>query len=480
MKQIGIVDTTLRDAHQCLWATRMTTSMMLPIAEEIDRAGYEQVDLMGAIQFDVAVRYLKEDPWERVRQVRQRIQMTPLRTLIRSRNLLSFDMVPDDIIELWVERLVANGFRVVGAFDGLNDVDNMLVSLRAAKSLGVNTFGALSYSLSPVHTDELYITTARRLIEEGHVDSIMLKDAGGLLTPDRIRSLIPKLKKVIGAVPLEIHSHCMTGLAPLVYLEAVSLGADVVHTSVAPLANGPAQPSTQRFCRNLSTMSGYGTRVNSHTVERIGEYYRRVAEEQDLPVGEQAEYDSFHYQHQLPGGMISNFKFQLHQAGMSQKLDAVLEECARVREELAWPIMITPFAQLVGTQAMLNVLTGDRYSRVPDEVKKYALGYYGSLLADIPGDVLDKIVEHGSTDIALTPSTPEPAVTQLRKTYPTTSDDERLLRFMFSGNQVDEMLDANARGLNASSLSHVLEVLMQEANGAAVTYSFGEITVRLN
>jgi oxaloacetate decarboxylase alpha subunit len=251
MKEIGIIDTTLRDAHQCLWATRMTTAHMLPVAERMDRAGFAQIDLAGTIQFDVCVRYLKEDPWERVRLIRERVKNTPLRALVRSKNIVAFDVLPDDIIELWVERLVANGFRVVGAFDGLNDVDNMLTTIRVAKRLGVYTFGALSYSVSPVHTDELYVRTVKDLVKRGKVDAIMLKDAGGLLTVDRIRTLVPAIKKVIGDIPLEIHSHCLTGLAPLVYLEAVKLGADQLHTSIAPLANGPAQPATQTMSRNL-------------------------------------------------------------------------------------------------------------------------------------------------------------------------------------------------------------------------------------
>jgi oxaloacetate decarboxylase alpha subunit len=190
---------------------------MLPIAGHMDRAGFQRIDLAGTIQFDVSIRYLKENPWERIRLMRQRVTQTPLSSFTRSKNLISFDVVADDIVALWVERLVANGFREVGSFDGLNDVDNMLVTIDAARSLGVKTFGALSYCLSPVHTDELYVRTARELVTRGKVDAMWLKDAGGLLTVDRILALVPALKKVIGSIPLELHSHCMTGLAPLVY-----------------------------------------------------------------------------------------------------------------------------------------------------------------------------------------------------------------------------------------------------------------------
>jgi oxaloacetate decarboxylase alpha subunit len=438
MKSLGIIDTTLRDAHQSLWATRMTTAHMLPVAATLDRAGFDQIDLAGTIQFDVAVRYLREDPWERVRMVRELVRDTPLRSLVRSRNLVAFDVLPDDIIELWVERLVANGFRVVGTFDGLNDIDNIVASTRVAHRLGVKTFGALSYSVSPVHTDEVYVRTAQKLIASGTIDSIMLKDAGGLLTVDRIRTLVPAIKAVIGSVPLEIHSHCLTGLAPLVYLEAAALGADQLHCSTAPLANGAAQPATQSVVRNLR-LDGFSTRVDLDALREVSEHFQRVAESENKPVGKVLEYDAFHYRHQIPGGMLSNFRSQLEHAGLSHKFDELLEEVARVREELGYPIMITPFAQLVGTQAVLNVVHGDRYRVVPDEIKKYALGYYGRLMAPVDPEVLDRIVMNGSSRIGLTPVPPEPAVAALRRKYPSASDDERLLRYMLPGNHVDQM-----------------------------------------
>jgi len=443
MREIPVVDTTLRDAHQCLWATRMTTAHMLPIAERMDKMGFQRIDLAGTIQFDVCIRYLKENPWERVRLMRERITQTPLSSFTRSKNIVSFDVVPDDVVALWVERLVANGFREVGSFDGLNDVDNMLATTDVARSLGVKTFGALSYSLSPVHTDELYVRTAADLVKRGKVDAIWLKDAGGLLTVDRIRTLVPAVKKAIGRIPLELHSHCITGLAPLVYLEGVKAGADRIHTSIAPLANGSAQPSTQSMARNLRSLN-YRVVLDDALIEEVGDHFSRIAEQEGMPVGTPQEYDEFHYEHQIPGGMMSNFRSQLAQAGLSHLFQKLLEECARVRNELGYPIMITPFAQLVGTQAVLNVVQGERYKTVPDEIKKYALGYYGKLLAPVAPDVLDRIVANGSPKIALKPQAPAPSVAKLRKQYPNISDDERVLRFMFAGTQVDEMLAAGA------------------------------------
>lgn len=440
-REIRVIDTTLRDAHQCLWATRMRTAHMLPVLKKFDRIDYQSVDLMGTIQFDVATRFLKEDPWERVRLAHQGAPNTKFRSLIRSKNIVSFDFLPDDIVDLWVERLHANGFRVIGSFDGLNDTDNIVPGLKRAKKLGAYTFGALSYCDSPVHTDALFCRTAQALIRDADVDSIMIKDAGGLLTMDRIRTLVPALKKVIGKRPLELHSHCLTGLAPLVYLEGAKLGCDHLHLSIAPLANGAAQPAVQSVARNLRGM-GYRVNVDDALIDEIGEHFRAVALREGKPLGQPVAYDAFHYEHQIPGGMLSNFREQLAAAGLSHKFNELLEECARVRRELAWPIMITPYAQFVGTQAVLNVVHGERYRVVPNEVKKYVLGYYGKLLAKVDGEAMDRIVANGSPQIALKPRPLAPAVAALRKQYPGAGDDELLLRCQLPGAFVDAMLAA--------------------------------------
>lgn len=440
-RKIEVVDQTLRDAHQCLWATRMTTAHMLPVAELMDRIGFQRIEVIAAIQFDVCVRFLKENPWERVRLMRKRVTRTRLSSFLRSKNIISFDFVPDDIVALWVERLIANGVDEIGAFDGLNDVDNMLASLGVARRLGVPTVGALSYSLSPVHTDELYVKTAKELVDRGGVGAIWLKDAGGLLTVDRIRTLVPAIKNVIGYRRLELHSHCLTGVAPLVYLEGVKAGADCIHTSIAPLANGAAQPSIQSMAKNLRTL-GYRIDVDDSVIDQVGEHFRRIAEQEGKPIGQILEYDAFHYEHQIPGGMLSNFQVQLAELGLSHKFKELLEECARVRKELGYPIMITPFAQFVGIQAVLNIIHGERYRHVPDEVKKYALGYYGKLLAPVDPDVLDRIVANGSARIALRPQPLKPGLAVLREQYPSASDDELALRSMYAGRQVDEMLAA--------------------------------------
>lgn len=446
-REIQIIDTTLRDAHQSLWATRMRTDHILSMLDDFDQGGFAEVDLMAPIQFDVSVRYLKENPWERVRLAHENAPNTKFRALIRSKNLASFDFLPDDVIKAWVERLYANGFRVIGSFDGLNDMDNIADGLRYAKELGATTFGALAFSESPVHTDELYVRKAKELIEKTDVDSIMLKDAAGLLTPDRIRTLVPALKEVIGDRRLELHSHCLTALAPLVYLEAVELGCDALHTSTAPLANGAGQPSTQRIVRDLRAL-GYTVNIDDDRLEAISGRIKEIAEEEDKPLGEPVEYDGLHFMHQLPGGMLSNFRAQLDTAGLSDRFDELLYEVARVREELAFPIMITPFAQFVGTQAVMNVMSGKRYRMVPNEVKKYALGYYGKLLAPIALDVLELILENGASDIPNEPPEVKPLLPHLREQHPDEDIDLLLLRAQFAGSQVDDMKQAVAEGGN--------------------------------
>lgn len=447
-REIKIIETSLRDGHQSLWATRMRTDHISLVMPDYNLAGFEQTDLVAPIQFDVAVRYLKEDPWERVRLAHLLSPDTKLRALIRSRNIAAFDFLPDDVIMAWVERLYANGFRVIGSFDGLNDMDNIVPGLIRAKELGASTFGAVSFSESPVHTDELFIAKARELIEKADVDAIMLKDAAGLLTPDRIRTLVPALKEVVGDRILEVHTHSLTGLAPLVCLEAVEAGADAIHTSIWPLATGNAQPSTQNLVRDLRAL-GYTVNVDLDRVDKISKQLVAIAETEGKPVGAPVEYNGLHYMHQIPGGMLANFHSQLATAGLSDRYDDLLVEVARVRNELAYPIMITPFAQFVGVQAVMNVITGDRYSVVPNEIKKYALGYFGKLLAEIDPEVLKKIIANGSSTIALEPpSVIPPMLPGLQSQHPGEDIDTLLLRAMFAGSQVDEMKRTVAAGGN--------------------------------
>lgn len=459
MSRLRIVDTTLRDGHQCLWATRMSTAMMLPVAETLDRIGFDAVEVMGAVHFDACVRYLKEDPWARLRALRERITKTPLQSLIRSKCVLGFELQPDDIARLWVERLFANGTRRFILFDGLHDLDNLMVSGRHAKKLGAQTTGWLIFSDSPVHTDELYAQKAREFLDRIKVDALLIEDTGGILTPERVRTLVPAIKKEIGTVPLGLHVHNLVGLAQRTYIEAARLGVDELYTCIAPIADGNAPPAIQTTARNLRYL-GYEVAVDDELVGKTSGHFEAVAQIAGKPVGKPQDFDAANFGHQIPGGVLSNLIAQLEIAGLPDRIDAVLDECVRVREELGWPIMVTPFSQLVGVQATLNVIGRERYGRVPHEVKKYALGYYGKLLAPVDADVLDRIVENASQDIPLEPVPPEPAVKRLRPRYP--NEDELLLRHSFPGNLVDEMYAAPPDENDYSLIEDPLHYLVNE------------------
>ncbi len=436
MSEINFVDVSLRDGHQSLWATRMTTAMMLPIASLMDGAGFKVVELMGTVHFDACVRYLREDPWERIRIMVKAMPKTPLAGAVRSKSLISFDLVPDSVIALWIKRMAANGLRRVIVYDALHDWRNITKSVRIAKAEGLEVQTPLVFSLSPVHTDEYYAGKAAELAKL-NVDSVYIKDSIGLLTPDRVKTLVPAVQQNLGGLPLEIHSHCTTGLASLCYLEAIKLGITTVHTAVSPLANGPSLPSAENIIMNTRRL-GHTPNIDEKAVEVISRHFRYVAKRENKPLGEPVEYDAFQYEHQLPGGMITNFKFMLSQRGMEHQLDQVLEETALVRKELGYPVMITPFSQIVATQAALNVVLGERYKEVPDEVIKYVLEFYGKPPTPVDQNVLDKITSSPRAKEFLDWEPPQPSIRELRRELGAKlSDDELVLRALFPEEHVN-------------------------------------------
>jgi oxaloacetate decarboxylase (Na+ extruding) subunit alpha len=443
MKQINFVDTTLRDGHQSLWATRMKTAHMMPIASILDDAGFYAVDLMGTVQFDACLRYLHENPWERIRLLAKAMPKTPLSGLIRSKSLTSFNIVGDAVIELWIQRCAANGIRRLMIFDALHDWSNLENSVRIARKEGIEVVVPLVYSLSPVHTDSFYAKKAKAMVQRLQPDRVMVKDSIGLLTVDRTRTLVPAIKKIIGDIPLEVHSHCTTGLAPLVCLESVGLGVGTVHTCFSPLANGPSHPSIESMSRNLKRM-GYSPQVDEQAVGQISAHFRYVAKREGRPLGSPVEYDVFQYSHQVPGGMISNLQFMLDQRNMGHRLEEVLEEISIIREEWGYPVMITPFSQLVGTQAALNVLMGERYKATTDEALRYVLGHYGKTPAPVDPKVLDKMLNLPEAKKFKNWQQPQPTIAELRKEIgmPNISDDELLLRVLFAEEHVNATLAA--------------------------------------
>jgi len=434
MRKIGFIDTTLRDAHQCLWSTRMTTAMMLPIAENLDRAGFEAIDLVGGAVFDVCVRFLREDPWERMRVMSEVVTRTPLIVMTRGQSLFTFELFSDDVVALTAERMAANGIRYTTPYDALNDIRNIHVSVKAAKNAGLYVAAGVVYTVSPVHTDDYYVRKTREIVALG-VDAVYLKDPSGLLKPERAATLIPRLREAVGSMQLQLHTHCLTGLGPLSALEAIERGVDVVHSATSVLAHGASQPPTEWLVENARRL-GYDVPFDLEQLAPVRDHLRYVAAREDKPLGAVAEYDPFHYEHQVPGGMISNLRSQLKAMGIENRLDEILAEAAAVRKDLGYPIMVSPFAQYVATQATLNVIGGERYKTVPDEVRRYVLGYYGELAAPVEPNLYDRIVA-GERVVSERPGDLlAPMLERVRRERgPFDSDDDLLLAVFYGEDQ---------------------------------------------
>ena len=419
----------------------MTTAMMLPVAKDLDRAGFEAIDLEGGAVFDVCVRFLREDPWERMRIMSEAITRTPLIIMTRGQSLFTFELFPDDVVALTAQRIAANGIRYHTPYDALNDVRNLIVPVRAAKDAGLYVAAGVVYTISPVHTDEYYARKAREIVALG-VDALYLKDPSGLLTPERVRTLVPALREAIGAMPLQLHTHCLTGVGPFAALEAIRCGVDVVHTATSVLANGASQPPTEWVTENARRM-GFEVDIDLDALRPVREHFRAVAEHEGKPLGAVAPYDPFHYEHHVAGGMISNLRSQLREMGMEEKLDAILEEMASVRRDLGYPIIVSPFAQFVATQATLNVVGGERYKTIPDEVRRYILGYYGELAAPVEPNLYDKVASNARVVSERPGELIPPVLDRIRSERgPFTSDDDLLLAVFYNQTQYDALKTA--------------------------------------
>ncbi|MXX90288.1 MAG: pyruvate carboxylase subunit B [Boseongicola sp. SB0677_bin_26] len=444
-KDVRFIDVTLRDAHQCLWATRMTTAMMKDVAPFLDRAGFEAIDLVGGAVFDVCVRFLREDPWERMRILNTWITETPLIIHTRGQSLFTFEFFSDDVVELAAERFAANGMRYHTPYDPINDIRNLRIPIEAARRLGIHTVPGLVYTLSPVHTDEYYALKARELVKIG-VDGVFIKDPSGLLTPDRAISLVPAIKSAIGDLPLQLHSHCLSGLAPYTALLAVEHGVDVLHTATSTLANGASHPPTERVVENCRRR-GHAAALDLDAVREVADRLDYIAKVEGKPVGEVLEYDEFHFHHQVAGGMISNLKVQLETVGLSDRIEEILEEAGRVRAELGYPIVVSPFAQYIVTQAVLNVMAMDqgreRYDSVPDEVRLYARGGYGEIAGKIDPDLYDRLCGGKEPITERAGALVPPSLDRIRKTRgPFDTDDDLLLAAFYDDAQYSALKDA--------------------------------------
>lgn len=389
--KVKITETVLRDAHQSLMATRMTTEEMLPIAEKLDKVGYHSLEVWGGATFDACLRFLNEDPWERLRELKKRIKNTPLQMLLRGQNLVGYRHYPDDIVEKFIEKAVANGIDIIRIFDALNDVRNLEVAIKATKRVGAHAQGTLVYTISPVHTIDHYIRVAKELVELG-VDSICIKDMSGILSPCIAYELVKRLKETVN-VPIQLHSHYTSGMASMTYLKAIEAGVDAIDTAISPLALGTSQPATETMVAALKGTQ-YDTGLDLELLSEIASYFKEVKQNhyKEIEFSMVMGVDTDVLVYQVPGGMLSNLIAQLKEQKALDKYREVLEEIPKVREDLGYPPLVTPMSQIVGTQAVLNVITGERYKMVPKEVKEYVKGLYGRPPAPISEEVKRKIM----------------------------------------------------------------------------------------
>lgn len=391
-KPVEITETILRDAHQSLIATRMTTEQMLPIVDKMDKVGYHSVECWGGATFDASLRFLKEDPWERLRKIRKEVKNTKLQMLFRGQNILGYRHYADDVVEYFVQKSIANGIDIIRIFDALNDMRNLETAVRASRKEGGHAQVAISYTLSEVHTLEYYIELAKR-IEDMGAHSICIKDMAGLLVPYEAERLVKALKSHTN-LPIQLHTHYTSGVASMTYLKAVEAGCDIIDTAMSPLAMGTSQPATEVL---VETFKGtpYDTGINQEILSEITEYFRPMREEalaSGLMNTKVLSVDINTLRYQVPGGMLSNLVSQLKGQNAEDKYYDVLKEIPRVRADFGYVPLVTPSSQIVGTQAVLNVLAGERYKMVSKESKDIVRGKYGSTPVPIKEEIVKKII----------------------------------------------------------------------------------------
>ncbi len=392
MAKVGITETILRDAHQSLIATRMTTEEMLPAIALLDKAGYHSLEAWGGATFDACLRFLNEDPWERLRKIRKEAKNTKLQMLFRGQNILGYRHYADDVVEYFVQKSIANGIDIIRIFDALNDVRNLQTAISATKKEGGHVQAAISYTISPVHNNEFFVKLAKEY-EDCGADSICIKDMAGLLTPYNAYDLVKAIKSEV-KIPVQLHTHYTSGVASMTYLKAIEAGVDVVDCALSPLAMGTSQPPTEPL---VATLKGteYDTGIDLDLLTEISEIFKPLREKylaSGLLNPKVMGVDINTLKYQVPGGMLSNLVSQLEQQGKEDKLDEVLKEVPRVREDLGYPPLVTPTSQIVGTQAVLNVITGERYKMVTKETKGIVKGEYGRTPVPIKEEFRKKII----------------------------------------------------------------------------------------
>ncbi|WP_127128731.1 pyruvate/oxaloacetate carboxyltransferase [Georgenia sp. SYP-B2076] len=473
MSEISLVDVSLRDGNQSIWgATGVTTRMVEGVTPDLDRVGYRALEIVSSTLMATAVRYHREDPWARLRAARDRAPRTQLGFLTTGKRFITFHRTPDAVFELAFSLLVRNGIRRLWVIDPMHDMAGAKRTAEMAKRVGFEeVIGGICYTTSPVHTDEYFAAKIAELDDSPAIDHIYLKDPAGLLTPDRVRSLIPTLQGSLRHKKLdEIHSHSTTGLSPITVLEAADLGISTIHCALPPLANGSSHPEAQHLVANLRAR-GHSVDVDLDAMDRASAYLVRQARIKNLPVGTPNQYDEAYYRHTIPGGVQSTTRRQLTEIRRPELFDAVIEESVQVREDLGWPIVMTPFAQYIVTQATLNVITGERYKQLSDEVIDLLRGDFGPLPGTVNPDLLDRAM---STKRGRQPVNDGGDVTiaDLRRRFgQTIGDEELLLRAVMPAEQVDAMYAAG--NAPAATLKRLLATVEERPSVTSVSVSDG-------
>ena len=386
-RKVQFVETVLRDANQSLIATRLPFEKFEPMLETIDKAGYYAAECWGGATFDVCLRYLNEDPWERLRKIRAKMPNTKLQMLLRGQNVLGYSHYPDDFVKLFVKKAVENGIDVIRIFDALNDVNNLKVAMEATVNAGAIASGTISYTTSPVHTHAKYVEMVKELKEMG-ASTICIKDMAGIMGPQEAYDLVSAIKDAVD-MPIDLHTHSTTGLAFMTYLKAVEAGVDIIDTAISPMSGGTSQPATETLAYALRQL-GYEVDLDDACTKKMADYFKGVRDDfvkDGTLMPKSMATDTQCLTYQIPGGMLSNLLSQLKQMNALDKFDEALIETPKVRKDLGYPPLVTPTSQMVGVQAVTNVLVGERYKKVSKEVKAYCRGEYGRTPAPIDADV---------------------------------------------------------------------------------------------
>ncbi|WP_126173531.1 biotin carboxyl carrier protein [Altericroceibacterium xinjiangense] len=440
MANVQLVETSLRDGNQCLWgALGIDTAKTLTIAPVMERCGFKAIDFTTSTHMGVAVRYKQENPWERIRAMAEICRDTPLQFLSTGFRFIAWETASPEFMELAFRTLANNGIRRFALADPMNDAAaNVEVAKMVKRAGGEQVIGALVYTISPIHDDAHYAQAARVMAESPDIDAFYIKDPGGLLTSQRARTLIPAILAEIGDKPLELHAHCTIGLAERAYLDGADLGISALQCASGGAADGTSNPPIQRTIKNLREM-GHTVEIDDDAVAEVARYFTALAEAEGMPTGAPMPFDAAYFHHQLPGGMVGTMRRHLSDHRVPHLEGAVIEELGRVREELGWPIVMTPFAQMLQTQAVMNVTAEERYSVIPDEIIRYALGKFGRPNVPIASNVMDKIMANPRTK-ELDAETGMAPLSELRKRIGANlSDEEFLLRATMPANLVDAM-----------------------------------------